>query len=87
MQVLSHVPFPPHAALSVDKSLKKLFFVFFYYLTMRLSFKFHKDPIFCCRDICTMILTFVQFLMHSAYRVSQKKGGLANAAVLALLQS
>ena len=25
---------------------------------MSLSFKFHKDPSFCCEDICKTILTF-----------------------------
>ena len=42
--------------------------VVLYYL-MNLSFKFHKDRSFRCRDICKLVLTFVnhQFSMYFPY--------------------
>ena len=34
---------------------------------MSLSSNFHKDPIFCCRDICKIILTFVQSSIFNVF--------------------
>ena len=44
----------------------KFFFVVHYYL-MNLSFKFHRDRSFCCRDICKTILTFVSSLIFNVF--------------------
>ena len=42
--------------------------VIFYYL-MNITLNFHKDPRFCCGDICKTVLTFKshQFLMYFPY--------------------
>ena len=45
----------------------KFFFVVDYYL-MNLSFKFHRDQSFCCRDICKTILMFVSSLIFNTRR-------------------
>ena len=46
----------------------KIFVVVLYYL-MNLSFKFHKDRSFRCRDICKTILTFVRSLIFNVKMV------------------
>ena len=42
--------FLPRAHVYVHRSL--LIFLVIYYSVMSLNFKFHKDPIFRCEDIC-----------------------------------
>ena len=57
--------------------MKNLFLKFYYLININL--KFHKDPSFCCEDICKTILTFNshQFSMYFPYLHSytpQKQG-------------
>ena len=40
----------------------KNYLIFLYYL-MNISLKFHKDRIFCCGDICKIILMFFKLLI------------------------
>ena len=47
------------------------FLVVHYYL-MSLTFKFQKDPSFCCGDICLTILTFVESLIFIVFCILSK---------------
>ena len=57
-----------HVYASCARVYTRIFTIFLlvvHYYLLNLSFKFHKDRSFCCRDICKTILMFVSSLIFN----------------------